>query len=55
MSEFSETIKKQQEEYEAHQNLVGFFALLFEVDMRNNPHLYQRNENNGNTNNANQA
>ena len=54
MSEFSDTVKKnKQEEYEAHQNLVGFFALLFEVDKRINPHLYQRNEDNGSTNNTN--
>lgn len=39
--------------YETKQNLVGFFNLLFEVDKRVNPHLYQRNdENNGSTNNA---
>lgn len=32
---------------EARLNLAGFFKLLLEVDMRNNPHLY---ENNGNSN-----
>ena len=36
------------EQFEAKQNLTGFFKLLLEVDMRNNPQLY---ENNGNTNN----
>lgn len=38
--------------FEAKQNLTGFFKLLLEVDMRNNPQLY---ENNGNTNNSNQS
>jgi hypothetical protein len=27
---------------EARQNLLGFFQLLLEVDRRNNPHLYSR-------------
>lgn len=40
------------EQFEANHNLTGFFKLLLEVDMRNNPHLY---ENNGNTNNPNQG
>lgn len=37
---------------EARFNLTGFFKLLLEIDMRNNPHLY---ENNGNPNNTNQS
>lgn len=44
--------KLNKEQFEAKQNLTGFFKLLLEVDMRNNPHLY---ENNGNTNNPNQG
>ena len=36
--------KKISEEYdwEAQQNLLGFFSLLLKVDMRNNPHLYKK-------------
>lgn len=37
-------------EFEAKHNLTGFFKLLLEVDMRNNPYLY---ENNRDTNNSN--
>jgi hypothetical protein len=33
-------------------NVLGFFGLLLKVDKRVNPHLYERNRN---TNNANQA
>jgi len=40
------------EQFEAKHNLTGFFKLLLEVDMRNNPQLY---ENNGNTNNPDQG
>jgi len=40
------------EQFEAKHNLTGFLKLLLEVDMRNNPQLY---ENNGNTNNPNQG
>lgn len=36
------------EEWEAKENLAGFFKLLLEVDMRNNPQNY---ENNGNSDN----
>ena len=39
-------------EYEATQNLAGFFALLLKIDRRINPHLY---EDNGDTNNTNQS
>ena len=28
--------------FEAQQNLLGFFKLLLEVDMRVNPHLYKK-------------
>lgn len=31
--------------YEADQNLLGFFKLLLEVDMRVNPHLYKKKNN----------
>lgn len=42
-------------DFEAKQNLIGFFDLLFKIDKRNNPQNYQCNEkyeNNGNTNNT---
>jgi len=29
-------------DYEAEQNLLGFFQLLLKVDMRVNPHLYKK-------------
>ena len=34
---------------EARFNLTGFFKLLLEIDMRNNPHLYESNRNSDNT------
>ena len=39
-----EPIKKVEEknDFEADQNLLGFFKLLLEVDMRVNPHLYKK-------------
>ena len=43
-------------DFEAKQNLLGFFNLLLKIDMRINPHLYKKvknNENNRNTNNTN--
>jgi len=30
------------DDYEAEQNLLGFFQLLLKVDMRVNPHLYKK-------------
>ena len=30
------------DDYEADQNLLGFFKLLLEVDKRVNPHLYKK-------------
>lgn len=30
------------DEFEARQKLSGFFALLLEIDKRNNPHLYSK-------------
>ena len=45
-------------DFEARQNLLGFFNLLFEIDKRNNPQNYKKpqiNENNGNTNSANKT
>ena len=32
-------------DFESKQNLVGFFELLLQVDMRNNPDLYKDKEN----------
>lgn len=31
-------------DFEAKQNLVGFFSLLLEVDRRNNPERYKNNK-----------
>lgn len=41
-------------DFEAKQNLLGFFGLLLKIDMRNNPQNYekQNNENNRDTNNT---
>lgn len=39
-------------DFEAKQNLVGFFHLLYKIDKRINPHLY---ENNGNPNHSDQS
>jgi hypothetical protein len=36
------------EDYEARQNLLGFFSLLLKVDKRVNPHLYKKENNNKN-------
>lgn len=49
MFEFQKEEKTEQEEFEAKENLLGFFRLLFEVDRRINPHLY---EDKRDTNNA---
>ena len=32
------------DDFEAQQNLLGFFNLLLEVDKRVNPHLYKKNK-----------
>ncbi len=32
--------------FEAEQNLVDFFDLLLKIDKRNNPHLYELENNN---------
>jgi len=37
---------------EAKENIAGFFRLLLEIDIKNNPQLY---ENNRDTNNTNQG
>lgn len=43
MSEKIQTKEKTAEiEFEARQNLSGFFNLLFEIDIRNNPELYRK-------------
>jgi len=34
---------KDDKDWEARQNLFGFFSLLLEVDKRVNPHLYKNN------------
>jgi len=34
----------EKDDYEAEQNLLGFFQLLLKVDMRVNPHLYKKKE-----------
>jgi len=45
--------KDEQNDFEARQNLLGFFSLLWEIDKRINPHLYEKgNENNRDTNSA---
>jgi len=33
-------------DFEAQQNLLGFFNLLSEIDKRNNPQDYQKSQNN---------
>jgi len=38
--------------FEAKQNLLGFFSLLLKIDVRNNPHFYKNNENNRGSNSA---
>ena len=42
-------------DFEAKQNLLGFFDLLLKIDMRNNPELYKKkfNENYGNNRDTN--
>lgn len=56
MSEKLQKIEETKDmDFEAKQNFVGFYALLFKIDKRNNPQFYKRNENyedNGNSNNA---
>jgi hypothetical protein len=32
------------EDWEARQNLLGFFSLLLKIDKRVNPHLYKNNK-----------
>lgn len=51
----SENTEENQEEndFEARQNLLGFFSLLLKIDKRINPHLYKKDENNGSPNNPN--
>lgn len=43
---------KNKNDFEARQNLVGFFHLLYKIDKRINPHLY---ENNGSPDNPNKS
>ncbi len=37
-------------DFEAEQNLLGFFDLLLKIDIRNNPQNYEDNGNTDNTN-----
>ena len=48
---------KEKMDFEAKQNLLGFFDLLLKIDMRNNPELYKKQvdenyEDNRDTNNT---
>ena len=40
-----------QADFETKQNLLGFFNLLLEIDKRNNPQDYEKDEDRRNTNN----
>ena len=42
--------KPNNSELEAKFNLTAFFKLLLEIDMRNNPNLYENNRSSNNTN-----
>jgi len=50
MKNTSNTGKKQEngeegnDDWEAQQNLLGFFSLLLDVDRRVNPHLYKNKD-----------
>ena len=49
--------KSKLKDFEARQNLLGFFDLLLKIDMRNNPELYKKQldenyEDNRDTNNT---
>ena len=35
-------IETKKYDFESEQNLIGLFALLYEIDKRNNPDLYKR-------------
>jgi hypothetical protein len=43
MSTEQKPTNQDQENFEAKQNLVGFFELLLRIDKRNNPDLYENN------------
>ena len=45
MSKIKTKENKENISSEAKQNLLGFFDLLLEIDMRNNPELYKKNIN----------
>ena len=36
-------------DFDARENLVGFFDLLLQIDQRNNPHLYDRHSDTDNS------
>ena len=40
--------KENKFDFEAEQNLIGFFALLQKIDKRNNPDLYKKKLSNNN-------
>ena len=44
MLQQKEKPEQAQKDYEAEQNLIGFFTLLFEVDKRNNPEKYRKKD-----------
>ena len=48
----NENNENEEMDFEARQNLAGFFYLLLKIDMRVNPHLYKKNEGKRNTNNT---
>ncbi len=41
MSEEQKPTTPTQADFEANQNLVGFFELLLRIDQRNNPEFYE--------------
>jgi len=58
MAEENKELPNKDLDFEAKQNLLGFFNLLLKIDMRINPHLYKKvknNENNRGSNHTNKA
>ena len=43
-----ETNEKKRMDFEAKQNLLGFFELLLKIDMRNHPEKYKNKDGNSN-------
>lgn len=48
---FNEEAIKERMDFEAKQNLLGFFELLLKVDMRNNPERYKKTKEQNNNDN----